>query len=322
LTVKLVIDARRSSIFIKGGGFSMRKVCLAAGTLVACLLPFPASPSSADVPRTGLIVSVSGDVSVLRGGNSELATEGFVLQPGDTLLAKWESECTGFGLGGERFVLEGPSQLVLDASPETGTLDRVSAWVSRQICEWSGKRRRQAILSRKGRDWGGEFDVPSLLIPAPEGKVRGKRSTFVWAAIGSAGSYTITIAPEDGEEFIQTVRGHSLVRQDLEPGASYAWRVFAEGPGGRLTSGWRSFSVMEAEEERRLDEALQGMGDLEAGVLLLSSGLHQEAIHRLDAAVSSGKNMTSARRWRAEALADVGLYKEAYTDLLEATAVQ
>jgi hypothetical protein len=75
---------------------------------------------------------------------------------------------------------------------------------------------------------------------------------------------------------------------------------------------------MTPEEETRLDQAIDALGDLEAGVLLLSSGLHEEAIYRFDAAVASPEQTRSARLWRARAFADIGLYKQAYEDMIEA----
>jgi hypothetical protein len=52
-------------------------------------------------------------------------------------------------------------------------------------------------------------------------------------------------------------------------------------------------------------------------VLLLSAGLHEEAIYRFDAAVADVSQERSARLWRAQAMAEVGLYRVAYQDVLE-----
>lgn|GEM_PF-6364946 len=165
----------------------MRKMLSAIATLIALsLLTSPTSLAAPSELQSGLVVTVNGDVKVLRGKGPQPITEGFLLQPEDILVAKWGGECSGYGLGGERFDLKGPSQLVFDAAPEIGTLDKITAWVSKQICEWSGKRKRQAILSGKGRDWKSELDVPSLLIPAPDGQVRASRAIFRWTAAGPA----------------------------------------------------------------------------------------------------------------------------------------
>jgi hypothetical protein len=75
---------------------------------------------------------------------------------------------------------------------------------------------------------------------------------------------------------------------------------------------------MTADEEGSLEAALEDLGDLEAGVLLISSGLHEEAVARFDVVVSAGAEARSARLWRARAMADVGLYKDAYEDLMAA----
>jgi hypothetical protein len=80
---------------------------------------------------------------------------------------------------------------------------------------------------------------------------------------------------------------------------------------------WSAFRTMLPEEEESLAKAIEGKSDLEAGVLLLSSGLQEEAVNRLDAAVNSGKDRRSALRWRAEALSAMGQYAAAYSDILE-----
>jgi hypothetical protein len=76
--------------------------------------------------------------------------------------------------------------------------------------------------------------------------------------------------------------------------------------------------VLTEEEERGLDVALEEMGDVEAGVLLLITGLHGEAIQRFDRVVSSGSDIGSALRWRAQAFASIGMYQEACEDLIRA----
>ena len=81
---------------------------------------------------------------------------------------------------------------------------------------------------------------------------------------------------------------------------------------------WSTFRVLKADEERELDRAIEGLDDLRAGVLLLSSGLHEEAILRFDAAMSEVPS-AAARQWRARAFSDLGLYKQACEDL-QATA--
>ena len=88
--------------------------------------------------------------------------------------------------------------------------------------------------------------------------------------------------------------------------------------GWHTSSRWRSFTVMSMEEERQLDEVIEDMPDLEAGVLLLSVGLYGEAIYRFDAATASETDLKSALRWRGNALAEIGLYEEAYRDLTKA----
>jgi tetratricopeptide (TPR) repeat protein len=127
----------------------------------------------------------------------------------------------------------------------------------------------------------------------------------------------MTIAPEDGDEIKQTIRGHMSVRDDLEPGKKYVWKVQTQEGGSPAGSQWNSFYVLTADEARQIDESINGLSDLEAGVLLLSLGLAGEAINRFDAAVALDPSSRSAYRWRAEALAAVGLYKDAYENLVK-----
>jgi hypothetical protein len=104
---------------------------------------------------------------------------------------------------------------------------------------------------------------------------------------------------------------------ELEPGTKYLWKVSTQKGGMMLRSKWRFFTVMTGEEEKLLDAALADMSHLEAGLLLLSSGLYQEAIYRLDAAAADGEDKQSALFWRARAFKAIGLHENAYYDLYE-----
>jgi len=167
------------------------------------------------------------------------------------------------------------------------------------------------------RDWDVRIDTPSQLIPAADGQVRPGKAEFYWATVPGIDSYLVTIVSADGEEITRTVRDHRLVLSGLTPGEEYVWKVQPSVEGWQGESRWRAFTVMGVEEERRLDEAIAGVDNLGAGVLLLSAGLHEEAIYRFDAAVADASQERSARMWRAQAMAEVGLYRSAYQDVLE-----
>ncbi|MBD3348052.1 MAG: hypothetical protein GF400_02505 [Candidatus Eisenbacteria bacterium] len=288
--------------------------------VLLCLI-CPAAAQT-DVPepaaaRAGVVVSVHGSVSVVRGGEEMPIAEGLVLQDGDVVLARDGARCTGFTPSGQSFDLPGPGELRLEAGGGEGMLDRVSTWVRRQLTQWIGESRRQPIVTRAlTRDWDLETLTPAPLVPAADGQVRPDAAVFYWGTVPGVDSYLVTFIPEDGEEFERVVRNHRLRLDDLEPGAEYVWKVRPAVEGWTGESAWRNFRVMLPDELRDLDDALEEMGDLEAGVLLLSAGLHEEAIYRLDAAIASETQGVSARLWRAQTLAEIGLYREAYEDLV------
>ena len=292
--------------------------------MVALFVFAPLSAGSAEQPDssesgTGVIVAVTGDVTLHSDSLSQRAAEGLALEAGDTLVIQVGGTCTGFTPDGEAFSLEGPSELRLAISPDGGVVGRVSSWVKSQLTQWIGAGHRQPLVTRSLlRHWDQEVSVPQPLIPAPEGRVRGSGSEFRWAAVSGVDAFTIMLVSETDEETERRVRGQSLTLDDLAPEQEYVWKVKAQAGEWAAASSWRSFSVMTAEEEESLKAALEGLGDLPAGVLLLSSGLHEEAIARFDAAVSAGADGRSARLWRARALAEVGLYKDAYEDHMAA----
>ncbi|MFH1501754.1 MAG: hypothetical protein ABIG03_01775 [Candidatus Eisenbacteria bacterium] len=294
-------------------------VLAVAISMVMAQSPLRAEP--ADSVSTGVcagvVVSVRGDVKVERDGSSEPVTEGLVLQDGDIVSAPDGARCTGFTPSGEPFDLPGPGELRLAITQAEGVIDRVSLWVRRQLTQWIGESRRQPIVTRTlMRDWEVETLTPAPIIPAPGGHVRPGASVFYWGSVPGIDSYTVTLVADDGKESSKIVRSHRLVIDDLVPGQEYVWKVQPSVDGWTGRSKWRSFRVMLSEEENSLDGALREMDDLEAGVLLLSAGLHDEAVYRLDAAVGSGSQAQSARRWRAQTMAEIGLYQEAYEDLV------
>ena len=285
------------------------------GLIGLCLALLPGSLWG--VPAGGLIVAVSGEVVVHRGGHEEAVSEGFVLQEGDTVIARPGSKVSGFTPEGEPFELAGPAELKL-AAADRGFVGDVASWVQLQLAEWIGESRRQPLTTRNIRDWVITTEAPAPLVPAPEGKIRGSKSSFYWTSVPGVRGYVVTIAPAMGEEMTHVVRDNSVVVHDLVPGEQYVWKVQPDADGWEASGRWRGFTVMTPDEEKQLDEALRGLEDLEAGVLLLSAGLHEEAIYHFDVAVASPNGARSAHLWRAKALADIGLYEQAYDDLVEA----
>jgi hypothetical protein len=266
----------------------------------------------------GVIASVKGDVAVHGTGGRETVTEGLVLEEGDTLVARMSSRCSGFTPSGETFTLDGPGQLTLAVSRDEGALGRVADWIRTQLAHWIGEKHRQRLITRSATmDWEVRVDVPSQLLPAPEGQVRPHGARLRWAGAAGVDTYLVEVVSEGGDEAERLVRGLKVTLEDLAPGEEYVWKVRPSTNESAAGSRWRAFRVMTAEEERQLDLALQGIDDIEAGVLLLSAGLHEEAIARFDAAVAAGTQTHSARLWRAQALADIGLYEKAYEDLIE-----
>lgn len=286
------------------------------GLMLFCLCLFLPIAAWSSESTGGLVVSVSGDVVVKRGEGDMPAREGLVLRDGDTVVAKTGSKCTGFTPVGDEFDLVGPGEMQFaDGGGAGGDL---ASWVRMQLADWIGESRRQPLRTRTVRDWALPTEAPTQMIPAQDGRVRAEDARLFWSEVPGVDSYVLTVAPADGDEMTRVVRDNGAVLEELMPGEEYVWKVQPDTEGWEGESGWRSFVVMTPDEEQRLDQAIDTLGDLEAGVLLLSSGLHEEAIYRFDVAVASPSQSRSARMWRARAFADIGLYKQAYEDLLEA----
>lgn len=285
---------------------------------LSVLLLSPSQPLADDAPGAGVVVAAQGEVSVRRQQGAQPATAGFALQPGDSLVIKQGARCRGFSPVGEPFDRVGPALVVFARASEENFRSRVSRWVAQQLAQWAGQSRNRPLITRSVRDWQTAASVAAPIIPAADGCVRSSRPFLCWKTHAGIQEYTVTIASEDGAESSSTVRGHEFSPSDLVPGRKYAWRVEAEVGGGRIASAWRDFRVLAPEEEELLDSSLQDLSDLMAGILLLAMGLHDEAIGRLDAAVATADQPTAALRWRAQALAAIGLHDEAYTDILRA----
>lgn len=297
----------------------MNKICRRAIFFMTCffLLLLTSSTQATDSVRpVGLIITVSGEVNVSSEKESKPAIEGYVLQEGDTVIVKIGARCGGFGLDGEPFKLTGPSLLVLTVRSKSGT-SKIAAMIARQLAQWAGEGRRKALVSRGIRDWQRPVKVPAPIIPASDGCVRPNRSGLCWTTIAGVVSYTVSIAPTEGKELHRTIHGHKFTLDDLESGMNFVWKIGAKVDGTWMNSVWSSFRIMELEEENQLDEALSGLSELEAGVVLFTVGLHEEAIYRLDAAVDCETDRRSALSWRAKVLASIGFHKEAYEDVLK-----
>jgi hypothetical protein len=277
-----------------------------------------AAPALADdsEPFLGLIIANEGDVTVRRDVGPLPVQEGFILLPGDTLVLKLGSTCSGFDPRGEPFGLTGPAEMIFPTTEAGGFLMSVRAWVGRQLAEWIGKRRQHLLITRSVRDWQIQIVTPRPLIPPPGGRVRSPESRFRWATCAGIDGYVLTVASADGEEQSWVAEGNASSGGNLVPGTSYAWKIEPNNKDRVGNAKWSSFEVMTEAQQEQLNLALQDLGDLHAGVLLLSSGLHEEALIRFDAAVEADSSSRAARRWRARALGEIGLYEQAYKDLL------
>jgi hypothetical protein len=267
--------------------------------------------------KRGLIVAAEGEAYVLRGTGPLPAIEGFVLEASDSVLVKMGGKCSGFTPGGEHFEINGPGRITFSGEQTDVHRNRIAVWISQQVAHWIGESRNYSLVSRSVRDWKQITEPIRLIIPAPEGRVRASRAQFYWTTIPAVDRYELIITPQNGKENQQLIRGFKAIKTDLTPGTTYYWTVMPKADEVYVIPGERSFRVMTLEEERTLEDSLRDLPNLEAGVLLLSAGLHDEAIYRFDAAVSSGINRQSALRWRARAFAIIEMYNEAYRDLNE-----
>lgn len=293
-------------------------------TAVLCLaLTVPATIAIAEETgrgheTPGLVVSVTGEVSVGRGERSLPVTQGFVLRAGDRLVARTGGHCAGFAPDGSNFDLRGPGEVEFGSASE-GALGSAVAWLRLQLAEWIGESQRRPLTARGVRDWKLRRPAVSQLLPANNGAVRADRPLFRWTECPTATAYKVVIAPESGEEKTYTVRDCGVRPDDLVPGGLYVWRVAPEGADGiAAASPWREFRVLTEEDENAVDSVVRELSDLEAGVALLAAGLHEEAVYRFDAAVGASGDVGSARLWRARALSDIGLYEDAYDDMIAA----
>ena len=288
-------------------------IAVAMSVLLICLGGVAGAEETAET--TGVVVSVTGEVVVERSGDQLPVVEGFALMGDDTIIVKTGARCSGFTPLGESFALDGPVELQLSSGTSGGLVDNVSSWIQKQLADWIGESRRRPLTTRGGRDWSVALEAPSQIVPAVDGAVRSGKSQLYWSTVPGVDRYVVTVAPEFGDEIVRSVRDNGVTLEELEPGAEYVWKVGPDVEGWSGSGGWRAFRVLTSEEEADLDEALKHVDDLQAGVLLLSVGLHDEAVYRFDAVAASGAEVRSARLWRAQALADCGLYKEAYEDL-------
>jgi len=288
-------------------------LCLALGALLVGPVLADSDPDRA----TGLIVGVRGDVVIARRGSTAEACEGSFLELGDTVVVRTGSWCKGILPSGSPFELNGPAQLETTAPADSELLREVLGWIREQVEQWRGRDRRRALTTRGTREWDGQVSVVVPLFPAPNAKVRASWLRFVWQPIPGVANYQVTLAPIAGEESQYPVRGHHLQLDALEPGQGYDWRLAAEINGTAVSSEWRHFAVMAPADEAVLDKSIDQVDDLEAGVLLLAAGLHEEAIHRLDAATTTERTRRSALAWRSRAFSEIGLHEKAYADLVE-----
>ncbi len=286
---------------------------LSAAALFTMAICIPIAAATAG--HQGIVASVDGEVFIHGIDGRYVAEIQSAVRTGDTIVAKIGSYCSGITPNGSHFELKGPGRIVFTKPTEKSSIDKVKEFILLQISQLTGKRRRLAAISRGtiDFDYAGEPSAP--IVPADGGRVRASSQSFFWRTIRGIDSYVVTIETTDGDAITYTVRGHSMTRDDLEPGKEYCWRVVPAVKELRASASLHSFTVMQPDEEKMLDASLAELPDLEGGVLLLSAGLHGEAILRFNSVINNGTNARSAIQWKSRAMAAMGLYQEAYENL-------
>jgi hypothetical protein len=226
---------------------------------------------------------------------------------------------------GDRFELSAfsnPATLFFPSDRDRAQ-SRIAAWVADKITNWGSMSSYfMPLLTRSARDWNYRTDAGRPIIPTAGGCVRASQSVFVWTTDEGIEFYDVTIAHEQEKGTSLTIRDHAIIKNDLQPGGNYYWKVTPKIDGYQRIPQWVPFTVMSAEAEKTLDASLAELPDLEAGIVLLSVGLHGEAIQRFDAAASVETCRKAALIWRAKSLAALELCEEAYRDLMEASEIQ
>jgi hypothetical protein len=268
----------------------------------------------------GLIVSVSSGAKVSGRWQRADAYEGFALATGDSLTLEAGASVSGFKPTGEPFQVEGPVTLTfVDADPQFR--NRIHDWTSRQISTWSGLGEIDPFGTPARHAWEAASVEASPMVPVDGGSVRPERSRFWWKKIAGVEKYEIEVTWQDGKKTRRirkkVKRANRLVLEDLESGREYEWIVRTK-EGKRTESHPNKFRVLTGDEKTILDEITYGLPDVMAGVLVLSAGLHEEAIQYFDAALVTDPQRRSALVWRSRAFAAVGRYEEAYRDLIDA----
>jgi hypothetical protein len=226
----------------------------------------------------------------------------------------------GFNPSGEPFDYEGPGSYgFTDSNPQFR--NRIYDYTRRQISSWPGLGELDPFGTPTRYDWEAVATQATPMIPAEGGAVRPNQSRFWWQAIEGIDKYEVEISWEDGNKTRRkryTVRdANRLFTEDLEPGHSYEWFVRTKD-GKKLESRSHSFRVLTHDETATIKDITYGLPEVMAGALMLTAGLHEEAIQFFDAALAVSEYRRSALVWRSRAFGAVGRYEAAYRDLLDA----
>lgn len=269
---------------------------------------------------SGLIVLVSGEVKVHGRWQAADAWEGFALAPGDSITLAAGARVMGFTPSGEPFDVEGPGAHTFTAT-DPRFRNRIYDYTRQRISAWPGLGELDPFGTPAQYDWEAVATQATPMIPADGGAVRPTQSRFWWQAIEGIRKYEVEISWDDGgrtrRERYTVSDANRLFLDELEPGRSYEWLVRTKD-GKRLESDRHAFRVLTHDEVSTLKDITYGLPEVMAGALMLTAGLHEEAIQYFDAALTVGQFRRSTLVWRSRAFGAVGRYDAAYRDLLDA----
>ena len=258
-------------------------LCLALLSAVGQSSEASRKPAAPEV--VALVSALSGSASVDSGGRTTLKLFDWV-RSGATVRVPRESQLTLVLTSGHRFELTGPARATVSAtalSATTGSIRALSALPRlprvAPISKAEERGRHAAAVPVRGPHISG-------LYPSNAAVIRGSPAVFSFDAVEGATQYLVEV--EDARALrvfhIETNETRVPVSVDLQPGATYYWRVRTVGKVGAQARGDAEFrTLLTADEGARqaLRDAMDKLGDPHTLALLahidFELGLFREA---------------------------------------------
>ena len=238
----------------------MKKIMILGLAVIFAVAWLASAPVQAADKGAALIVSVSGDVAVQRGGKQKAVTGKFPLQWGDKVMVK-KGSATVLYATGKKVVVKDTHEISQANAKVEGKAGSSAA--SAVVASASSDLKAKSGVGGVTRAAGGEPDI--TILAYVNTTTTETRPVFAWQPSEEVKKVTFTLLDENGEEVWSTVTDQSVLawpedKDPLSQDMEYTFMITPDLGGAPVTEDYSStFYILDEEAAAEVKDTVAAL---------------------------------------------------------------